>query len=201
MRPGRREIGARTRAESIAATAGLLVTGLGLFFLWTGQPGLAQGQQHEPLQLQSGSFQNGGAIPRQFTCDGADNSPALHWANVPAGARSFALVVHDPDAPVDFTHWLAYNLPANVLGLAESASGRGVMPEGSAEGTNSFDRIGYGGPCPPPGKPHRYLFRLYALDAQLNLPPGMTRDQLESAIRPHILAEAQIVGLYRRAVQ
>ncbi|MGO8758483.1 MAG: YbhB/YbcL family Raf kinase inhibitor-like protein [Terracidiphilus sp.] len=200
MKQERREIGARKRAESNLGAASLLLAGLGVVWLWSGYLSSAHGQGREAVRIQSSSFVDGGAIPRQFTCDGAGISPALGWQNVPASARSLALVIHDPDAPIDFAHWVAYNIPAGARGLAEGASSRGAMPEGSAEGSNSFGRQGYGGPCPPPGKPHHYVFLLYALDARLNLKPGLTREQLEAAIRGHILAEGQIVGTYRRAV-
>ena len=159
----------------------------------------AQGQTRSSLRVSSASFSNGGAIPRQFTCDGADASPSLQWSAAPHGTRSLALVMNDPDAPVDFTHWIAYNIPPAVLGLAEGASTRGAMPKGSAEGTNDFRNTGYGGPCPPVGKPHHYVLRIYALDVRLDLPPGATRKQLDSAIERHIVAEGQIVGVYRRA--
>jgi Raf kinase inhibitor-like YbhB/YbcL family protein len=177
------------------------LAGLLLFFLWNDPLSAAQGQAREPLRIQGVSFEDGRAIPRQFTCDGAGESPALRWKNVPPATRSFALVMHDPDAPIDFTHWLVYDMPANASGLAQGASGHSAMPQGSAEGSNSFGRRGYGGPCPPPGKPHRYVFRLYALDVRLNREPGLTREQLEGAIRQHILAESQVIGTYRRAFQ
>jgi hypothetical protein len=199
MNPEKREIGLRRRAGSIIAAASLILAGLWFFFLWNGRLGVVGGQAGEHLQVQSGSFADGGMIPRQFTCDGADASPALAWKNVPARTKSFALVMNDPDAPIDFTHWVAYNISPGASELAEGASGNGAMPPGTAEGTNSFGSQGYGGPCPPPGRPHHYVFRLYALDGQVSLPSGATRDQLESAIRRHILAEGQIVGLYRRA--
>ncbi len=107
--------------------------------------------------------------------------------------------MNDPDAPIDFTHWLAYNIQPGVRRLAEGASPHGIMPKGSAEGKNSFGRLGYGGPCPPPGKPHHYVFRLYALDVLLALTPGASREQLEFAIHGHVLAEGQLIGVYRRS--
>ena len=158
-----------------------------------------QSQTRSSLQLGSASFSDGGAIPRRYTCGGADASPNLQWPATPAATKSFAVVVYDPDAPVDFTHWLVYNIPPEVRGLAEGASARIAMPKGSAEGTNSFGRLGYAGPCPPPGKPHHYVFRLYALDIRLNLAPGATRRQVDSVIERHIVAEGQIIGIYQRA--
>jgi hypothetical protein len=160
-----------------------------------------EGQAPATLQIQSSSFANGGAIPRRYTCDGANDSPSLQWRGAPAGTKSVALMMNDPDAPIDFTHWLAYNIPPSARGLAEGASARGVMPQGSAEGTNSFGRTGYGGPCPPAGELHHYVFRLCALDIRLQLPPGAARDQVQSAINQHILAEGQIIGVYRRTTQ
>lgn len=152
----------------------------------------------ESMQLKSASFTDGASIPSQYTCDGAGVSPSLEWSGAPAATKSFALVVHDPDAPVDFTHWLAYDIPADVHQLAEGASSGGTMPHGAAEGVNGFRKAGYGGPCPPAGKPHRYIFLLYALDQNLGLAAGATRDQVESAMRSHIVASGRLVGTYGR---
>jgi Raf kinase inhibitor-like YbhB/YbcL family protein len=152
------------------------------------------------LSLTSSSFSNNGAIPRQFTCDGDDLSPNLQWSSAPGGTKSFALLVHDPDAPVDFTHWLVYRIPPDVHALAQNASSDGAMPRGSEEGINGFHSVGYAGPCPPPGKPHHYFFGLYALDVPVALPPGVKREEFEAAIRGHILAEGRIVGTYQRAL-
>ncbi len=156
-------------------------------------------QERALLRLSSTAFSNGAAIPPTFTCDGADVSPAVQWGAAPAATKSFVLILHDPDAPIDFTHWLAYNIPASVHEIAEGASTNGAMPHGSAEGINDFHKLGYGGPCPPPGRPHHYTFLVYALNAKLNLPAGATREQLESSIHRHIVAEGQLVGLYQRA--
>jgi Raf kinase inhibitor-like YbhB/YbcL family protein len=170
-----------------------------LLWQWRSVP--VQGQARSRLQVSSVSFSDGGTIPSRYTCVGEDVSPALHWSHPPPGTKSFAVVMDDPDAPVDFTHWIAYNIPPGVLGLAEGASAQAAMPHGSAEGTNDFRRFGYAGPCPPPGKPHHYLLRLYALDIRLDSPPGATRKQLDSAIERHIVAEGQIIGIYQRASQ
>ncbi len=156
-------------------------------------------QEHAMLQLTSASFSSGAAIPSRYTCDGADVSPSLTWGAAPAATKSFALIVHDPDAPVDFTHWLAYNIPSSVHSLAEGASTDGAMPTGSAEGMNDFRKLGYGGPCPPPGKLHRYMFLIYALNAHLDLPAGATRKQLESAMHRHVIAQGRLRGIYERA--
>ena len=202
MNPEMRTSGTGRRAISIIAAAiGFLVCLTIFVVLWQRHSASVEGQARATLQVQSMSFSNGGAIPRQYTCDGANDSPNLHWRNAPAGTKSFALVMSDPDAPVDFTHWLAYNIPASVRELAEGASARGAMPEGSDEGTNRFGRFGYGGPCPPPGRPHHYVFRVYAVDIRLNLPAGVGRNQLESAIGEHVLAMGEITGLYRRTAE
>jgi hypothetical protein len=137
-------------------------------------------------------------IPRRHTCDGANLSPHLQWQSSPAGTKSLAIVMDDPDAPIDFTHWLVYNIPSGVRELAEGASTQGAMPQGSAEGRNNFGRLGYGGPCPPPGNPHHYVFRVYALDLLLHLPPGASKKQLDAAMQLHIVSQGQIVGIYRR---
>ncbi len=150
------------------------------------------------LQVRSNDFAPGGLIPRRYTCDGEDLSPQIAWQAAPAGAMSLALLVHDPDAPADFTHWLAYDIAPGTRDLPEGASARGAMPAGVREGTNDFARRGYSGPCPPPGKPHRYVFKLFALDARLDLPVGATRNQLEAAMKGHILAEGRLTGSYRR---
>jgi len=157
-----------------------------------------QGQAHPSLRIRSESFSDGAAIPRRYTCDGANISPQLAWQAAPAGTKSFAMVMNDPDAPVDFTHWLVWNIAPAIHGLAESASPPGAMPQGAIEGKNSFGRMGYGGPCPPPGKPHHYVFRIYALDVRLDLPAGATRNQVEAAMSGHIVAQGQVIGTYQR---
>jgi hypothetical protein len=165
--------------------------------LW--QPsGPAHGQARTSFWVRSSSFSNGKSIPSRYTCDGANLSPQLEWQSAPAGTKSFAIVMDDPDAPIDFTHWLVYNIAPGVRELAEDASQRGAMPHGSVEGRNDFGRSGYGGPCPPPGNPHHYVFRVYALDLPLNLLMMPTKNQMESTIRGHIIAQGQIVGTYQR---
>jgi Raf kinase inhibitor-like YbhB/YbcL family protein len=158
----------------------------------------AHGQVRSTMWVRSASFSNDGSISRQYTCDGANLSPQLTWQAAPAATKSYAIVMEDPDAPVLFTHWLLYNLAPSVRELAEGASRHGAIPAGSAEGQNSFGRFGYGGPCPPPGKPHHYIFRVYALDRQLDLPSGASRQQLDTAIDHHIVGQGQIVGIYQR---
>jgi hypothetical protein len=159
-----------------------------------------QAQTRAVFSVRSTSFQDGGSIPRRYTCDGVGLSPQMQWQSAPAGTKSFVIVMDDPDAPIDFVHWLVYNIAPSVRELAEGASTRDAMPLGSSEGTNNFDRLMYGGPCPPHGL-HHYYFRVYALDIRLDLPPGATRKQVDAAMNGHILAQVQIVGTYQRAGQ
>ena len=160
------------------------------------------GQTEETaMKLRSPAFADGGAIPRRYTCEGADISPPLAWAGVPEGARSLALIVEDPDAPdpraprMVWTHWVVHDLPAEDGGLAEGASGR-AMPQGAVEGYNDWKRTGWGGPCPPIGR-HRYIFTLHALDTALPRQP-MTRDALRAAMKGHVLSKATLTGLYEK---
>ena len=149
--------------------------------------------------LKSTAFPNGGVIPKKYTCDGADLSPALSWDDAPAGTQSLALIVDDPDAPMGtWTHWLIWNIPAKATLLPEDTPKMNLLDNGARQGGNDFKRIGYGGPCPPPGKPHRYFFKLYALDARLEVKAGAVRSELEPALQPHILAQAQCMGTYGR---
>ena len=151
------------------------------------------------LQLSSTSFKAGEEIPRKFTCDGADGSPELSWTAPPEGTQSFALIMDDPDAPVGtFTHWVLYDLPAQTSTLAEGVSKIDELPAGGRQGRNDFRKIGYGGPCPPPGKPHRYFFKLYALDRMLSLKPGSSKEDIERAMQGHILESGELMGTYRR---
>jgi hypothetical protein len=151
------------------------------------------------FSISSSDFQSGGEIPRKFTCDGADASPELSWSEPPAGAQTLALIADDPDAPGGtFTHWVLFNLPAAVNNLAANVSKVDELPNGARQGRNGFRKIGYGGPCPPPGKAHRYFFKLYALDQKLDLKPGAGKEELEKAIEGHTLARAEIVGQYGR---
>ncbi len=151
------------------------------------------------LELTSPAFKEGESIPSRHTCDGEDASPALKWSGVPGDAKSLALICDDPDAPAGtWVHWVLYDLPPSVTELPEALPASEVTPQGAKQGTNDFRRVGYGGPCPPPGKPHRYFFKLYALDAVLNLKPRATKQELESAIKGHVLAEGQLMGTYKR---
>jgi len=151
-----------------------------------------------PMTITSSAFDHEGTILRRFTCDGEDLSPPLSWQGVPGGTRSLALIVDDPDAPrKTWVHWVIYNLPADSSGVPENVPAEKKLADGSRQGTNDFGRIGYGGPCPPGGT-HRYYFKLYALDADLDLPPGITKEELLQRMAGHILAEAQLMGRYSR---
>jgi len=151
------------------------------------------------FSISSSSFSQGGEIPRKFTCDGVDVSPELSWTGAPAGTQSFALIADDPDAPVGtWTHWVLYDLPSQTAALPEGVSKVDEVPSGGRQGRNDFRKIGYGGPCPPPGRPHRYFFKLYALDRMLNLKPGSSKQEVEQAMQNHILGKAELMGKYQR---
>jgi len=150
------------------------------------------------MEIKSSAFGSGEIIPVKYTCDGADFSPPLEWTAGPAGTKSFALICDDPDAPMGtWVHWVIYDIPPTATMLAEGITRDRELPGGGTQGINDFRRLGYGGPCPPGGT-HRYFFKLYALDAALGLKPGITKDQLLTAMKGHILAEAQLMGTYRR---
>lgn len=151
------------------------------------------------FELKSSAFQPDQSIPRKYTCDGPDVSVPLSWTDPPAGTKSFALIADDPDAPMGtWVHWVVYDLPAETRELPEGLPPQETLPNGAKQGLNDFRRVGYGGPCPPPGPAHRYFFKLYALDSQTNLRPRATKQQLLDAMKGHILAEAQLVGRYKR---
>ena len=151
------------------------------------------------MNLTSSAFAAEGTIPKKYTCDGQDVSPPLTWSGAPASVQSFALIADDPDAPVGtWVHWVLYDLPGGTKELAENVPKQEQLPNGARQGRNDFRKIGYGGPCPPPGKPHRYYFKLYALDKKLDLKPGATKAQLESAMQGHILAQGELMGRFGR---
>jgi Raf kinase inhibitor-like YbhB/YbcL family protein len=158
-----------------------------------------QGGRAMSFALKSTAFANGGEIPRRYTCDGADLSPALSWVGVPAGTQSLALIADDPDAPVGtWTHWILWNVSAKATVLPEGVPQIETLDNGARQGRNDFKRIGYGGPCPPPGKTHRYFFKLYALDTRLDLKAGASKNELEFAMKGHVLSQTELVGIYRR---
>jgi len=151
------------------------------------------------MNLSSTSFPNGGAIDKKFTCDGADVSPQLSWNDPPAGTNTFALLVDDPDAPVgNWNHWTLWNVPSTTGNMAEGVQKQASLPDGAQQGMNDFRKPGYNGPCPPAGKPHRYYFKLFALDTKLELKPETGKKGLESAMQGHILARAEWMGRYGR---
>jgi Raf kinase inhibitor-like YbhB/YbcL family protein len=147
----------------------------------------------EEMRIESTAFSHGGSIPSQYTCDGEDVSLPLRFVDVPTGAVSLALIVDDPDAPVGtWVHWLLWNIDPKTVEIPE-----GTIPAGAVEGTTSFGSGGYGGPCPPSGT-HRYFFKLSAVNTRLNLPAGAGVRELQEALAGHVLAEAQLMGLYSR---
>lgn len=151
------------------------------------------------LQVSSSAFQPGEMIPVKHTCDGPDLSPPLQWTAPPGGTKSLALICDDPDAPVGtWVHWVLYGLSPETTSLPEAVPKDKIVLGGARQGMNDFRRIGYGGPCPPPGAPHRYFFKLYALDSSLDLEPGLTKQQLLDAMKGHILAQGQLMGKYKR---
>lgn len=151
------------------------------------------------MKLTSAAFADGQTIPSPYTCDGEDRSPPLGWSGAPSGTRSFALICEDPDAPHGtWVHWVLYGLPASTSALPENAGAGDTLPGEAKQGLTDFKRSGYGGPCPPPGHPHRYFFKLYALDTELALPARATKTALLKAIDGHILATASLMGIYQR---
>ena len=151
------------------------------------------------FELTSKAFDNGRTIPRKFTCDGPDVAPALAWNDPPVGTKSLALIATTRTPRWEtWVHWVAFDLPAGARELPQGVAKTADLPGGGRQGKTDFGGIGYGGPCPPPGKPHRYYFKLYALDTQLNLKPGQPRRYVEKAIKGHILAQAELMGRYGR---
>jgi Raf kinase inhibitor-like YbhB/YbcL family protein len=150
------------------------------------------------MKLTSSAFTEGGMIPKKYTCDGDDASPPLAWRDAPVGAKSLALICDDPDAPVGtWVHWVLFNLPPTLTALTEAVPPDKAPKVGGIHGTNSWRKIGYGGPCPPSGT-HRYFFKLYALDTQLNLGNSATAKDVQAALKGHVVAEAQFMGRYKR---
>jgi len=151
------------------------------------------------MELKSIAFKNGDRIPAKYSCQGQDISPPLAWSGAPEQTQALALIVDDPDAPGGvFTHWLVFNIPSQSRQLPEAVPNQSQLSDGTLQGENDFGRTGYGGPCPPPGRPHRYRFTLYALDQPLALKAGASKRQLLDAMQGHILAQDQLVGTYQR---
>lgn len=155
-----------------------------------------------PLTLTSNAFADGDAIPAEYTCQGEDISPQLHWDELPANTRSLVLIVDDPDAPdpvapkMTWVHWVLYNLPAQTCELPKAVASND-LPDGSGEGINDWQRTGYGGPCPPLGR-HRYYFKLYALDTLLDDLNRPTKTEVEDAMAGHVIAQAELMGTYKK---
>ena len=163
-------------------------------WLWAIQPGGAMA-----FMLSSPAFDPGKPIPKQYTCDGRDVSPPIRWSDVPAKATSLALICDDPDAPAGtWVHWVIYDIPAATIELREAVPPDENLSGGARQGVNDFRKVGYGGPCPPPGKPHRYFFKLYALDGPTGLEPRATKDDVLKAVKGHVVGETQLVGTYQR---
>ncbi len=191
FRKGREKWGTRPWITRPGFNLGLVVL---LLYLAT-----TRGEGKMAFAISSTSFPNGGDIPKTFTCDGADVSPELSWTDPPPGTQSFAVIADDPDAPSGtWTHWVLFDLPPATSSLAQSLSKVDELPGGERQGRNDFRKIGYNGPCPPPGKPHRYFFKLYALNAKLGLKPGASKQEVEEAMQGRILGHAEWVGKYRR---
>ena len=184
----------------------LILTLQMVYLFMVGSHGLNASQENETVQggnamkihVKSSAFGDGNLIPKKYTCDEIDVSPPLTWDNVPEGTQSFALISDDPDAPVGtWVHWILYNIPATARELPEAVPADEILADNARQGTNDFRRIGYGGPCPPSGT-HRYFFKLYALDTEMALDPGMTKMQLEKEMEGHILREGKLMGKYKR---
>jgi Raf kinase inhibitor-like YbhB/YbcL family protein len=151
------------------------------------------------LEINSDSFTPGGKIPIEYTCDSVNISPPLGWSDIPSDTKSFVLICDDPDAPSGiWSHWIIFNIPKEKTNLSQDIAKIGALGDGTVQGINDFGNVGYGGPCPPPGKPHRYFFKLYALDTVLALGENATRDDILRAIKVHIIAEAETFGIYGR---
>jgi len=188
--------------NGVCALVGALVAGafalalpqpLGLFATLEGGPPMVE------IHLSSPAFADGETIPVRFTCDGENLSPALNWSGIPTGARSLALIVEDPDAPLGtFVHWVIYNMMPNLSGLPQGVPTEAVVKNIGLQGSSGFRKPGYGGPCPPSGKPHRYYFTLYALDLDPRLPPGLNANELKKMMKGHILGQGQWMGKYGR---
>ena len=150
------------------------------------------------IKITSSAFAEGGMIPSKYTCDGADVSPPLQWDAVPEGTKSIALISDDPDAPMGtWVHWILFNLPAQTRELPENVPPDETLPNGAKQGITDFGRVGYGGPCPPSGT-HRYFFKIYALDTELQIDTGAGKRGLLKAMEGHILGQGQLMGKYKR---
>jgi len=173
----------------------LLCAGFAMVLATTGSL-MAPPNAQRKMSLSSSAFKDGQPIPVDYTCDGKNISPPLSWSGTPSETKSLLLIVDDPDAPSGvWTHWILWDISTDSSELAEDFS---KSPASAKQGTNDFKKTGYGGPCPPAGKAHRYFFRIYALDTALNVPAGATRKEVDAAVAKHVLAMGQLMGTYRR---
>jgi len=175
---------------------------LSVLLLATVMPAGCESEEPPPkemtLALSSAAFQDGGSIPDRYTCEGQDISPQLSWSEPPVGTQSLALIVDDIDTGGKFTHWVIINIPSTSRELAEAVPAQPQLSGGALQGKNDFGNIGYGGPCPPSGKPHLYRFTLYALDGSLELEAGASKKQVLDAMEGIIIAQGQLIGTYQR---
>lgn len=152
------------------------------------------GKGGEAMKIKSSAFEENGIIPKKYTCDGEDVNPPLSFEDIPEETKSLALIVDDPDAPAKvWTHWVVFNIPPTTTEIGENS-----VPEGAIQGKNDFGKVEYGGPCPPPGPAHRYRFKIYGLDIELDLEEGASKQAVEQAMEGHILAQGILVGKYGR---
>ncbi len=160
---------------------------------------LVAASQAMAFDLTSPAFAPGAEIPVKYTCDGLNVSPPLRWAGPPARTKEYVLIAEDPDAPGrTWTHWVLYRMPSSLRDIPESVPPRDEVASIGRQGLNDFKRVGYGGPCPPPGPAHRYFFKLYAVNQAIPLPPGKTRAEVLDAIQGHVLGQAELMGRYQR---
>jgi hypothetical protein len=179
----------------IAVTAFILIASSGLVDRCEARK---KGAKRMEIKVTSTAFEAGDMIPKKYTCDDINVSPPLAFSGIPAGAKSVALICDDPDAPRGtWVHWVLYNLPASAKQLPEHVPAQATLPNGARHGRNDFGNLGYGGPCPPSGT-HRYFFKVYALNAELDLQPGATKAQFVRAMNGHVLAQGELVGKYKR---
>lgn len=156
-------------------------------------------KEESMFQVKSNAFPAEGNIPPRYTCEGENISPELNWSGAPQGTKSFALVLHDPDAPKKggYTHWVVFNIPGSETQIAENGPKQARLPGGGTQGRNDSGALGYTGPCPPSGT-HRYIFHLYALDQELNLKEGASKEELEKALGKHVLGRTEVMGKYKK---
>jgi Raf kinase inhibitor-like YbhB/YbcL family protein len=186
--------------KTFAKVGGAVAIVFLILYLVTSATGVRAEGGNEAMEIKSGAFQEGGTIPQKYTCMGEDVSPALSWTDPPKGTKSLALIVDDPDSPMGtWVHWVLFDLSPDVKKLDEGVPPDGEVLKGAKQGRNDFGNLGYGGPCPPPGPPHRYNFKLYALDIKPTLSVGATKAELLMAMEGHILGEAKLMGRFGRS--